>query len=79
MPDINGITPLMLALKVNNINNAGFLIAKGADLWAKDSKNQTVIDYAKQNPHTLTYLHTEMFRAQYDASRGKHRPAMAVD
>jgi len=43
----NGITPLMFAARYNNVEMIQFLIDKGANITAKDTKGYTALKYAE--------------------------------
>lgn len=43
----NGLTPLMLAARYNNVELVNFLIEKGADVKLKDEKGFTALKYAE--------------------------------
>lgn len=43
----NGLTPLMLAARYNNVEIAKLLLAKGANVKAKDEKGITALKYAE--------------------------------
>jgi ankyrin repeat protein len=43
----NGMTPLMLAARYNNVELINLLIAKGADLKIKDDKGNSALKYAQ--------------------------------
>ncbi|PHK33334.1 ankyrin [Nostoc linckia z16] len=45
----NGITPLMLAARYNNVEIINLLVASGANLKAKDDKGYTALKYAEQS------------------------------
>lgn len=42
----NGMTPLMLAARYNNVELVNFLLEKGADATIKDDKGFTALKYA---------------------------------
>lgn len=43
--DINGNTPLIIAVKEKKINNVYFLLNNGADVFVKNNKNQTALQF----------------------------------
>ena len=43
----NGMTPLMFAARYNNVEMIQFLIDKGANITAKDTKGYTALKYAE--------------------------------
>jgi ankyrin repeat protein len=49
IPDNNGITPLMIACKNNNINTVKVLLKLGANITLVDNYNKTAYDYASQH------------------------------
>ena len=50
-PDELGRTPLMMALRHNNLENARVLLAAGASLQSKDHQGRTASDYAHSSPN----------------------------
>jgi len=45
----NGMTPLMIAARYNNIEVIKMLLAKGANVKAKDGKGQTALKHAEMS------------------------------
>lgn len=43
----NGLTPLMIAARYNNVEMINLLIAKGANVATKDEKGNTALRYAE--------------------------------
>lgn len=52
IPDNNGITPLMIACKNNNINAVKIIINMGANRFLVDNNNKTAYDYAREHNNT---------------------------
>jgi ankyrin repeat protein len=53
-----GDTPLMIAVKLNNLNMISMLLNHGADLYAKNKLKQTVFDIVKNNTGIANILKT---------------------
>lgn len=49
IPNNNGITPLMIACKNNDINTVKVLLRLGADITIVDNNNKRAYDYAFQH------------------------------
>lgn len=45
----NGMTPLMVACRYNNVEMIDYLIANGADVKTKDAKGNTALKYAEMS------------------------------
>ncbi|XP_074657107.1 uncharacterized protein LOC141910276 [Tubulanus polymorphus] len=65
--DETGTTPLMLAVKFDNLRPIRLMIESGASLTATDFQEKTVIDYCPPDRHIIRVLlekHAEMSRKQ---------------
>jgi len=51
----NGLTPLMFAARYNKVDIIKYLLAKGADKNAKDSKGYNALKYAELSKSTEAY------------------------